>query len=152
MEAVCEKEQHIMSYVPVDGEIIVKLCKGDKNVLSTQCKDYYKEFVNIKSERPTALYRWEEMYYYADFDWPVLFKIPYKVAIETDVQSLHFKIINKCIPCKDNLYLWGKESSDKCCLCNEIDTIEHFSAQCSYNIECFDRVFQSLYNGLWILI
>ena len=30
-------------------------------------------------------------------------------------------------------YLWGKESSDKCGLCNEIDTIEHFFAQCSYN-------------------
>ena len=70
---------------PADGEIIVKLSKGNKNVLSTQCKYYYKEFVNIKYERPTALNRWEEMYYNADFDWPVLFKIPYKVARETDV-------------------------------------------------------------------
>ena len=92
--------------------MVVKLCKGNKNVLSTQCKDYYKEFVNIKCERPTALYRWEEMYYCADFDWPVLFKIPHKVARETDVQSLQFKIINRYIPCKENLYLWGKESSD----------------------------------------
>ena len=115
---------------PADGEIIVKLCKGNKNILSTHCKDYYKEFVNIKCERPTALYRWEEMYYYADFHWSVLFEIPYKVA---DVQSLQFKIINRYIPCKENLYLWGKESSDKCCLCNELDTIEHFFAQCSYN-------------------
>ena len=52
-----------MLYFPADGETIVKLCKGTKNVLSTQCNDYYKEFVNIKCERPTALYRWEEMYY-----------------------------------------------------------------------------------------
>ena len=73
------------------------------------------------------------MYYYADFDWPVLFKILYKFTRETDVQSLQFKIINRYIPCKENLYLWGKESSDKCSLCNEIDTIEHFFAQCSYN-------------------
>ena len=93
-----------MSYTsPADGEIIVQLCKGNKNVLSTQCKYYYKEFVNIKCERPIALYRWEEMYYYADLDWPVLFKIPYKAARETDVQSLQFKIINRCIPCKENL-------------------------------------------------
>ena len=130
----CVKKSNISCHTsPADGEIIVKLCKGNKNVLSTQCKDYYKEFVNIKCERPSALYRWEEMYYYADFDWPVLFKIPYKFARETDVQSLQFKIINRYIPCKENLYLWGKESSDKCCLCNEIDTIEHFFAQCSYN-------------------
>ena len=108
--------------------------------LSTQCKDYYKEFVNIKGERPTALYRWEEMYYYADFDWPVLFKISYKFTRETDVQSLQFKIINRYIPCKENLYLWGKESSNKCGLCNEIDTIEHFFAQCSYNRVFWQRV------------
>ena len=130
----CVKKSKISCHTsPADGEIIVKLRKGNKNVLSTQCKDYYKEFVNIKCERPTALYRWEEMYYYADFDWPVLFKIPYKFTRETDVQSLQFKIINRYIPCKENLYLWGKESSDKCGLCNEIDTIEHFFAQCSYN-------------------
>ena len=33
---------------PADGEIIVKLRKGNKNVLSTQCKDYYKKFVIYK--------------------------------------------------------------------------------------------------------
>ena len=102
--------------------------------------------MNIKGERPTALYRWEEMYYYADFDWPVLFKIPYKFTRETDVQNLQFKIINRYIPCKENLYLWGKESSDKCGLCNEIDTIEHFShsvfrtvffAQCFFSHRVF---------------
>ena len=32
------------------------------------------------------------------------FKIPYKVARETDVQSLQFKIINRYIPCKENIY------------------------------------------------
>ena len=45
---------------PVDGEINVKLCKGHKLVLSIQCKAYYKEFVYIKYERSTALYRGEE--------------------------------------------------------------------------------------------
>ena len=107
--------------------------------MNIQCKDYYKEFVYIKYERPTALHGWEEMYYYTDFDWPVIFKIPYKVALETDVQSLQFKIINRYIPCKENLYLWGKESSHKSRLCNEIDTIEHSV----HIIECFGRVFLS---------
>ena len=72
-----------------DGEIIVKLRTGNKNVLSTQCKDYYKEFVNIKCERPAALYRWEEMYYYVDFDWPVLFKIPINLHVK-----LMYKVCN----------------------------------------------------------
>ena len=45
----CVKKSKISCHTsPADGEIIVKLRKGNKNVLSTQCKDYYKEFVNIK--------------------------------------------------------------------------------------------------------
>ena len=45
----CVKKSNISCHKsPADGEIIVKLCRGKINVLSTQCKDYYKEFVNIK--------------------------------------------------------------------------------------------------------
>ena len=47
-------EQYLYTY---HGEIIVQLCKGHKNVLSIQCKDYYKEFVSLKYERPTASHR-----------------------------------------------------------------------------------------------
>ena len=69
-------------------------------------------------------------------------RFSYKVAHETDVHFLQFKIISKYIPCKGNLCLWGKESSDKCRLYNEIDTIGHCFAQCSY-IGCFGRKFLS---------
>ena len=51
---------------PVDGEITLMFANGYKNVLSIHCKDYYKEFVRIRYERPIALYKWEEMYHYAD--------------------------------------------------------------------------------------
>ena len=51
----CVKKSNISCHTsPADGEIIVKLCKGNKNILSTQCKNYYKEIVNIKCDRPTA--------------------------------------------------------------------------------------------------
>ena len=76
----------------MEGEITLKFGNGSKDVLCIQCKDYYKEFVRIKYESPTALYKWEEMYYYADFDWPILFKLPYNVVRETDVHSLQYKI------------------------------------------------------------
>ena len=32
-----------------------------------------------------------------------------------------------------NLQLWWKSSLDKCHLCDEVDTIEHFFSQCTYN-------------------
>ena len=63
------RESKLVSHnSPVDGEITLKFGNGYKNVLCIQCKYFYKEFVRIKYERPTALYKWEEMYYNADFD------------------------------------------------------------------------------------
>ena len=60
---------------PVDGKNTLKFGNGCKNVLSIQCKDYYKEFVRITFEHPTVLRKWEKMYYYADFrfDWLISF-------------------------------------------------------------------------------
>ena len=100
---------HEQSLYIYHGEIIVQLCKSHKRCFEYAAQKLLQGFVSIKYERPTALYRWKEMYYYADFDWPVLFKI----------QSLQFKF--RYIPFKENLHLWGKESSAKCRLCNEID-------------------------------
>ena len=57
------------------------------------------------------------------------------VAVETNLQSLQYQIVNRYIPCYANLKLWGKENTDKCPLCNEVDTIEHFFFQCS-SIKC----------------
>ena len=71
-----------------------------------------------------------------------------QLTTERDIHSLQYKIINcnRYIPCKVNLQLWGKSSSDKCHLCDEVDTIEHFFSQCTYN-ELFwqDVFFGNLY-------
>ena len=76
------RESKLVSHTSyLEGEITLKFGNGNKNVSCIQCKNYYKEFVRI-NEHPTALYKWEEMYYYADFDWPILFKIPYKIVRE----------------------------------------------------------------------
>ena len=65
----------------------------------------------------------------------VLFLVKRQLTTERDIHSLQYKIINcnRYIPCKVNLQLSGKSSSDKCRLCDEVDTIEHFFSQCTYN-------------------
>ena len=116
-------------------DLLVKI--GDtkclKNVFNLTCKQFYQEFVNMKYVRPTALYKWEEMYYFADFDWKILYKIPCKVARETDLHSLQYQLINRYTPCNVNLQLWGKEMSDQCPRCGHIDTIEHYFFECIDN-------------------
>ena len=59
-----------------------------------------------------------------------IFKLPYIVARETSLQSLQYKILNRYIPCYENLHRWGKEPNDKCLHCGKTDTIEPFLFSC----------------------
>ena len=130
------RESDLVSYTPLpEDKIVIKIGNRFKELFMLTCKEVYNEFVKCKTERPTALYTWEDLYYYANFDWKLLFKIPYKVARETDLQSLQYQIINRYIPCYSNLKLWGKEQSDKCPFCSETDTVEHFFTQCLNTVE-----------------
>ena len=86
--------------------------------------------MSSKANRPTALYKWEELYYYASFNWKDIFKAPYSVARETSLQSFQYQLLNRYIPCRDILFLWGKEPDNKCLECNNVDTIEHYIYNC----------------------
>ena len=95
------------------------------------CKDFYWEIIRKKSVKPAGSEKWEEIYYYIDFDWKHIYSMPYLVARETHLQSLQYQILNRFIPCKYALKLWNKEESELCQLCNTSDTIEHFFMSCN---------------------
>lgn len=94
------------------------------------CRDIYWAEVNKKVVRPTAFNKWEAEFFYADFDWQVVCKIPYISSRETKLQSLQYQIVNRYFPCNYNLKLWKKRDDGLCQSCSEIDTIEHFFASC----------------------
>ena len=110
--------------------IEVKINCVKKEFLKLKCKQLYSEFVILKFERPSALYKWEELYYYAELNWKHIFRLPYLIARETNLQSFQYQIINRYIPCRNNLYLWKKEPDNQCSECTQIDTIEHYIYQC----------------------
>ena len=108
----------------------LKIHNKKKEVKHLKCKDFYWEFVSKKHVVPKSIQKWEEYYYYIDFDWKHLFKLPYIVARETKLQSLQFQVLNRYIPCKNVLNSWGKEESDKCSTCNRIEDLEHYFYDC----------------------
>ena len=124
--------------------ILIKIGTKYKEVKSLKCRNFYAEFVSLKLEVPTAIYKWEELYYFANFEWKYIFKLPYIVTRETSLQSLQYKILNRYIPCYENLHRWGKEPSDKCLHCGQTDTIEHFLFSCPDL-----KVFWSTFNDWW---
>ena len=102
----------------------------EKNLTDIKTKDLYWEYIAKKSTLPTSRAKWEELYYYVNFDWSQIYTLPYAVARETKLQSLQFQILNRYIPCKRFLYMCNKEETDKCQFCGEIDEIDHYFYTC----------------------
>ena len=127
----------------------LKIQNKKKEARHLKCKDFYWEFVSKKFVVSKSIQKWEEYYYYLDFDWKYLFKLPYLVARETKLQSLQFKVLNRYIPCKDVLNSWGKEESNKCLTCNQIEDLEHYFCDCD-NIRpfwiSFNHWFSTIFN------
>ena len=133
-----------------------------KHISIIKCKECYKQFTQRNITTPAAISKWEEKYYYVNFDWSHIFKLPYLSCKETSLQSLQYQILNRYYPCKEILNIWYKDQDDKCDYCKEdIDSIEHYFFHCKqvkqiwvdlmflfrdsygvhFNLKCLDVIF-----------
>ena len=126
----------------------VKICNKMKDVSTIICKEIYWEFIDRKQCRPTAVTKWEEIYYYVNFEWQYIYTLPYKVARETYLQSLHFQIINRYFPCALNIHKWYPEESSKCKYCDIEDSVEHYFSEC-VRVRPFWNWFRNWINGIY---
>ena len=116
-------------YVPEDLE--VKIGNSWKPIEKLYCKELYWEYVNRIVEKPTAIHKWEESFYYINFDWKYTFTMPYVTCKETSLQSLQYKILHRFFPCNYIVHKWYPHHSALCSDCNLEDTIEHYFYECS---------------------
>lgn len=101
------------------------------DIKQVRCNQMYMLAIQRVIERPTCYYKWESSYYYATFDWEIINIIPYQCTSETYLQSLQYKIIHRYFPCKANLHIWKIEDNNKCNYCNEVESLEHYFADCN---------------------
>ena len=66
-----------------------------------KCQQFYRSLNKIRE--PTAVSRWES-YGVQPQSWREVHEMPYKCTKSTRLQSLHFRIINRCIPTRKYLY------------------------------------------------
>ena len=158
MEYNCLKSSIPRSWIkeiktnPITFKIIddhsIKIGNKYKKIEKITCKDFYWQLSEREITRPTALNKWEELYFYANFDWKEIFKIPYLVARETSLQSLQYQIINRYFPCKYTVNLWHKDEDDKCSHCNDIETIEHYFFLCD-KVQIFWKSFYNWWKNIY---
>jgi hypothetical protein len=121
---------HIDTDINEQTELKVKVANIYKSINTLLCRDIYWEMTQKQKIRPTALEKWEETYYYGNFEWEYIFSLPYRVCRETYLQSLLFQIVNRYFPCATYIHTWYPHESPNCKHCNINDSLEHYFAEC----------------------
>lgn len=125
----------------------IKINKLYKDITKLKCKDFYNVLIAKKEEKPTCNYKWEQIYENHSFNWENIYCLPYIVARETSLQSMQYRIINRYIPCRKNLFKWKKVENEKCPFCDQVDNIEHYFYECKQTKPLWRNLFD-----LWITV
>ena len=79
-----------------DMEIYVHLNGVKKSVDKLKCREIYRFLISKIKKQPTAVKKWSEVHVYdiSEHEWETIFSLPFKICIETDLQTFQYKIIN----------------------------------------------------------
>ena len=126
--------------------LTIKVNNFDKDLSEVRCRDLFWEYVSKKAVSPTCIAKWEELYYFVDFNWEQIFCLPYIVARETKFQSLQHQIVNRYIPTKQFLKICNKSDTDECVHCHKIDDLEHYFYSCKRVVPLWNNLSQLFSN------
>ena len=127
--------------IEISEELVIKIGKLWKPITKMYNKEVYWEFVNRFTERPTVLYKWEEYFYWINFDWRIIFMMPYVTCKDTSLQSLQYKILHRFFPCNAVIHKWYPHQSQLCIDCNTEDTIEHYFYECNVILNFWGQLY-----------
>ena len=109
-------------------------------------KKIYWEIVNKKIKPATAIVTWLDLFPFLEhFNWQEIYSSASKISKEPYLQTFQYKVINRTINCRYNLYKWKLLASGKCYYCEEIDTMEHHFYYCFISNQFWTELFQWLY-------
>ena len=115
--------------MPLEEKLEMKRYNMNNSIKS---KMFYRELIERKTKEiaNTAALKWEEYFYYYDFNWIEIRKLPYLTTRETELHSFQFQVLNRYIACNDSLFKWGKAETNICRACDQIESIEHMLYDC----------------------
>lgn len=108
------------------------------DVLNVSPRQLYRAFITKMEHSSTAFGSWrqagEQDLRIADADeWREISTNVYRATRETKLQALHFKIINRIIPCGTFLRQLRILQNDACAFCGLQDSLAHFLYDCAQN-------------------
>ena len=122
---------------------VIVTVEGKLDLCNAKVRDFYRILINIRSEQPTAIAKWNNTY--DDINWSSVFTLPFRLLRDTKIQTLQYKILTRIFPCNQQLFKWKIIQSPRCSDCYEIDTIEHYFCECEI-IQAFWDSFMKWWN------
>ena len=80
-------------------------------------KAAYNSFVKSLKKPPTSQNTLEKSLDISNVDWPTIYMIPQKVAIQSSLRVFQYKILNNILFLNNRLFKFGQVQSPLCSLC-----------------------------------
>ena len=90
----------------------------------------------IEHNVPRAQLKWESEDVTFGYDWKSIYSIPFTITSSTKLQSLQYRITHRYFPTRRFLCIRGVVEDPYCNKCGDIETIQHYFAEC-YEIKIF---------------
>ena len=139
---VCDNKD--IQGIQVDGdEIKLEIFADDltmflRNSLMSFEPRHKKDFVlndliqlRFRKQDVLAQARSTDQFFNSPLDWKAIYKLPFKVAMDTKTRLFQYKILNKYLPTNSFLYKVGLKPSALCAFCDEeSETLTHLFIYC----------------------
>jgi hypothetical protein len=131
-----------------DQNVYLKIGKIQKDMSQITNKEVYWTFVNSIQVEPIIVYHLKREFGIQDDEWENVFTVP-RVIRNTRIRAFQYKLLYNLIPC--NLYLKriNRSTTDKCSICQELDTLVHYFCGCQqvrYYWNSFIQWWNSVYD------
>lgn len=122
------------------------------DILFASSKHMYKALIHGMKHTSTAFLHWTHsqdpsIRVSGSEEWTDIARNVYRATRETKLQTLHFRILNRIVPCNAFLKRMKIKPSDACEQCGAEDTISHFFYGCSTVASFRQGVFARLEQG-----
>ena len=121
-----------------DGEITripdephIKINNNLKPLAKCTNKNIYYNLMQKYIKPPTSIEKWVIIFPFLEKeDWSQIFKRAFEITKEPYLQSFQYKILNRILNNRDNLFKWKISQSNICNSCKEVDGVEHHLFYC----------------------
>jgi len=104
-------------------------------------KSIYWSLIKQKTKPPISKNIWSSLFNINESKWSFIFKIPYEVTYETQIQSFIYKIILRIFPCNWYVSKFDPNVDEICSFCSEAtDDLCHYFYDCRLCVHFWNSV------------